>query len=253
MPGRLSLSSFTMARVAPSIPSETDLLCESCGYTLNGLPSDARCPECGTPVVESVKDGRRPSAWEQARGSASMMAFIKTFFDVLLRPTTFFRQLSVRGPIGRAYAFAWITLIVIAIAFAWNAVGHWMLVAGWRSNLFLIGNMGFSATIVLLPLLTSFAAKLTHWEASYRGLRLPLDTVRKCMYYHYVHYIPVALLIAVTTVLFLMANDNRISFIPRDQAGVLYLYTLAAEVVLAAGYLFWTYWIAMRNVMYANR
>jgi hypothetical protein len=31
-----------------------------------------------------------------------------------------------------------------------------------------------------------------------------------------------------------------------------YLYTLCAEVVLAAVYLFKTYWTAMRNMMYAN-
>ena len=31
-----------------------------------------------------------------------------------------------------------------------------------------------------------------------------------------------------------------------------YLYVLSAEVVIAAIYLFKTYWIAMRNMMYAN-
>ena len=31
-----------------------------------------------------------------------------------------------------------------------------------------------------------------------------------------------------------------------------YLYTLSGEVVLAAAYLFKTYWVAMRNMMYAN-
>jgi len=33
---------------------------------------------------------------------------------------------------------------------------------------------------------------------------------------------------------------------------VTYLYVLSAEVVLAALYLFWTYWIGMRNMMFAN-
>ena len=32
-----------------------------------------------------------------------------------------------------------------------------------------------------------------------------------------------------------------------------YLYVLGAEVIVAAAYLFHTYWIAMRNMMYANR
>ena len=32
-----------------------------------------------------------------------------------------------------------------------------------------------------------------------------------------------------------------------------YLYVICAEVILAAVYLFKTYWIGMRNMMYANR
>ena len=32
-----------------------------------------------------------------------------------------------------------------------------------------------------------------------------------------------------------------------------YLYVLCAEVIVAAAYLFHTYWVGMRNIMYANR
>lgn len=35
--------------------------------------------------------------------------------------------------------------------------------------------------------------------------------------------------------------------------GMVYLYVLCGEVIVAAAYLFNTYWIAMRNLMYANR
>jgi len=37
------------------------------------------------------------------------------------------------------------------------------------------------------------------------------------------------------------------------QTALAYLYILSAEVILAAGYLFKTYWIAMKNMMFANR
>ena len=36
-------------------------------------------------------------------------------------------------------------------------------------------------------------------------------------------------------------------------SGEVYLYLLSGEVVIAALYLFNTYWIGMRNMMFANR
>src|SRR5213075_1044888 len=43
-----------MPRVAPAIPEETALLCEKCGYMLNGIPTDSLCPECASPIAESL-------------------------------------------------------------------------------------------------------------------------------------------------------------------------------------------------------
>jgi hypothetical protein len=41
-------------------------------------------------------------------------------------------------------------------------------------------------------------------------------------------------------------------YLPFNSA-MIYLYVLCGLVVLSAGYLFQTYWIGMRNMMYANR
>ena len=101
-----------------------------------------------------------------------------------------------------------------------------------------------------LWLTTKLAAWLTHWEASYRGIRLPRQVVERGMYFHSVHYLPVAALAAATVV-----GYRRLLVTDRAGPGstTAYLYVLCAEVVLAALYLFWTYWIGMRNMMYANR
>ena len=84
-----------------TIPAEGDLLCEGCGYVLNGLPAggDARCPECGKPLAESDPVLRIPAAWEEGQGFANFMA---TSLHVLFRPTHFYRTLATRRPTDAA-------------------------------------------------------------------------------------------------------------------------------------------------------
>ncbi|MEA2735292.1 MAG: hypothetical protein QOE14_1743, partial [Humisphaera sp.] len=116
------------------------------------------------------------------------------------------------------------------------------------------GPAGFAllsiAAYLGLHLTTWAATKLTAWEAAYRGLRLPLGVVRRGMAYHAAHYLPVALLtLATIGSYYVLLRSGRLSY------GTLttYLYVLCGEVVVAAAYLFHTYWIGMRNMMYANR
>jgi hypothetical protein len=49
--------------------------------------------------------------------------------------------------------------------------------------------------------------------------------------------------------LLLLIAGKALSF----NSPMIYLYVLAGLVVLSAIYLFQTYWIGMRNMMYANR
>jgi hypothetical protein len=59
------------------------LLCEACGYDLAGLPADAHCAECGTPVARSLPSRRRGSAWQRRPGA---IAWVQTAFAVLRHP-----------------------------------------------------------------------------------------------------------------------------------------------------------------------
>jgi hypothetical protein len=106
------------------------------------------------------------------------------------------------------------------------------------------------ATYYLLQWVTLLAAKLTNWEATYRGLRLSMHVVRRGMYYHAAHYLPVALLALITVVGYRLLYDFHVVSI---ETLVTYIWVLAGEVIVGAIYLFQTYWIAMRNMMYANR
>jgi hypothetical protein len=242
---------------AASVPAETDQLCEGCGYVLNGLPEDGRCPECGKPLEESAATLRRDPAWEDANTSASpLKRFIRTSADCIFRPTAFFRSLSITPNRTRSRQFARLHWMIAAVLFGLSAWGHynWTRMLGgrpsdWVDRLTLLAFI--LAAFAFLAGVNRLAAALTTYEATYRGIRLPLRVVLRALDYHAAHYLPVALVTAATVLghsAFLAAAPSTASLY-----GTFYLYALCAEAVLAAVYLFKTYWIAMRNLMYANR
>lgn len=247
-----------MTRVAPVVPAQSDLLCEFCGYTLNGLPEASNCPECGHPITASLHSTRKPPRWESATAGKVLRAFLATSGEVIVRPTRFYRTTTSRGDVDEARKFGlvhwWIASILFGLAGAMHA-GLFYRGVGPPVVTYLttgvVGAVALSCTAYVALVATTWAAnKLTAWEAAYRGIRLPIDVVRRSMYYHAAHYFPVGLLAVVTVAGYrlLLARDvfAASSVLP-------YLYVLCAEVVLAAGYLFHTYWIGMRNMMYANR
>jgi hypothetical protein len=237
-----------MPSSATAVPASSDLLCARCGYVLSGLPTDSRCPECGTPIAESDPVLRGLPAWERHPGSVA--AFLSTTAAVIFTAGHFFRLLATRVDRSYSRAFAMIHLLLASMLFAVAGQSHlqyveirvdvgrsWMFLAIWLA--------GFLVLIVT----NQIAARLTHWEATYRGLRMPIAAVRRTMDYHAANYPLVALIAAITVVIFTRLDvSGRLP--PRE--AMVYFYVLSGEVIVAAVYLFKQYWTAMRNVMYAN-
>jgi hypothetical protein len=248
-----------MSRVAPIVPAESDILCEACGYTLNGLPEDGRCPECGKPIAESVDAARMAPAWEH-REVHRPAAFVSTTAAVIFKTTAFYRTLATRLNVRPAHTFARLHWILASILLGATGVMHLRLMGGltyssgkpYGAPLYILVTLtGIIVIYLFLSGITWLAAKLTNWEATYRGLRLPISVVLRGMYYHAAHYLPVALLaLATVNGYCILRYHGVVGGYKWDER---YLYFLGGEIVVAAIYLFQTYWIGMRNMMYANR
>lgn len=239
------------------VPAETDVLCEGCGYTLNGLPETGNCPECGRAIEPSLGAGRGLSRFEIR---PTFKSFIETTLAVLFAPRAFYETLATRVDTPQAVLFARWHRAVASVLFFVAATAHyvWMtLTTGLGSSydigvwplvfVFLIGPL---AVYLCLVGVTRLAAWLSSIEARYWGMRLPHPIVRRGLRFHAACYLPVALL-ALSIVLGYRALllGGVFSF----ASATWYLYTLCAAVIVSAAYLFRMYWIAMKSMMYANR
>jgi hypothetical protein len=248
-----------MATAAANVPAESDLLCEACGYVLNGLPQSSNCPECGVAADESDPSRRGAPAWERR---PSLGTFFTTTYEVLFHPHRFYRGLATRAGRGASRVFGMVHLVMASSLFGLAGLVHvigfiyYGPFGAFQSTAIIFNSrpLGFltftTATLLMLGITVPIAARLTSWEARYRGYRLPLRVVLRGLDYHTAHYLPVAAMAALTVAGYRWyAGSTRLNLI--GDAG--YIYIVCGEVIVGAAYLFWTYWIGMRNMMYANR
>lgn len=245
-----------MPRVATVVPADTDILCEGCGYTLNGLPESSNCPECGKPIGQSVGEHRHPSPFER---SGSLKSFVLTTSQVLFSAAQFYKTLWTRTSTPRARRFAICHRAIAAVLFVMAASVHliWILETTATSLPVICTFAGIlvaAASVVVAYLMLSGITALAAWlsaiEAKYWGMRLPQPIVQRGLQFHSACYFPVGLLaVGIVWGYRLLLVSGAVSF----ASATWYLYTLCAAVIISAVYLFGMYWIAMKNMMYANR
>jgi len=240
-----------------TVPAETDILCEHCGYGLNGLPTDGLCPECGEPIADStVGDGRVLSPWESGEGSR-LSRFIRTTQKVIFSPATFFRHLQTRPARDTSKSFAtqqhWTNSFLLGLTAAIHADTMRLFDELPLSRAALAALMvPVFVLFVRLALgtITQLASALTRLEGGYWGYRMPGPAVRRVMNFHTAQLLPVSLVALLTVACYSVARATDVLSGLYD---IKYLVVVSIEVLLGAGYLFRTYWIAMKNIMYANR
>ncbi len=95
---------------------EYTLLCEKCGYVVEGLDQSGNCPECGKPIVESLPERRVGTPWQQSPGVKSLL---ETWWMTLRHPL---RTLDVMW-IKRDRSSLWLSTVTIGISSFMIATG----------------------------------------------------------------------------------------------------------------------------------
>lgn len=236
------------------VPSASDILCESCGYTLNGLPQSGNCPECGMPIAHSTSANPRTlPAWEAGHDHA-MRRFVSTAMRAL-SPGAFYRTLSIRGDVRRTRTFARVMSIPLVLLSAATILVHQLIAVAYGATPPLLSGWPLVASVLIAAaaawwFLCWAVGRLTALEARYWGFRLPHEVVRRALHYLSVQALVATLLpFAVVTAMFALLAWNR------DYAAYMteYLYAFSGSVIITAVYLFRVYWTAMRSLLYANR
>ncbi|MBO6514771.1 MAG: hypothetical protein JJ974_12480 [Phycisphaerales bacterium] len=114
----------------PAITANPELVCDSCGYSLQGLPMGSKCPECG-----SVRGSNSSSSTN--KHDTTMSAQAPAWFVKRLRAGFYLCMLSIFAAIGGpaivGYAattgtalFPVSLAVLIAVSFSWTA-GIWLI------------------------------------------------------------------------------------------------------------------------------
>lgn len=98
------LAAGATPRMVP--PRARPPICEGCGYNLSHIPTGGLCPECGTPVGESLRPGvHRPKKWEQGANLQPLGKLLGCAFEAAFRKRRFFRTMTTRRGMSHARMF----------------------------------------------------------------------------------------------------------------------------------------------------
>jgi hypothetical protein len=89
---------------------EYTLLCEKCGYVIEGLDPSGNCPKCGKPIVESLPERRVGTPWQQSPGVGSL---VRTWWMTLRHPLDLARRVQIQR--DEVFTFPTITILIASL------------------------------------------------------------------------------------------------------------------------------------------
>lgn len=96
------------------------LLCETCGYVLEGLETEPRCPECGTAMAWSLPSRRTGTSWQRSPG---LWTWFRTTWMMCGKPRALFDVMSTTGRGWRTLMFIYLLIAATLFAAPWPEMG----------------------------------------------------------------------------------------------------------------------------------
>lgn len=162
------------------VPTIEALICDRCGYELEGLDLDTGCPECALPIQTSLPRRRPGSPYQNRRNITSLF---KTMLLVMVRPRRTVRELDIDK--GSGVSMMWKGLFVSAAMFS---LAYLALTLG----MFIVFSPGNAVSTILGPILMITVVGIVmwlvpvgyaylgylrvRWLARQRGMRMPVAT-----------------------------------------------------------------------------
>lgn len=166
---------------------EYTLLCEKCGYVIEGLDPSGNCPECGKPIAESLPERRVGTPWQQSPGVGSL---VRTWWMTLRHPVRtldVMRVDSVSHPRKLGWGTVFVASLILAFGYTHPAIyqltpidiTHGDYPNGYpRWNVLLLVPIFTAFPLVVFPILTWIETRGLKLIAITRGFRIDIYAAR---------------------------------------------------------------------------
>ena len=95
------------------------LLCERCGYIIQGLAPPIACSECGLPIADSLPSARTGTPWQNRPG---LIAWLRTNIALLRRTVAMFRIVRIEAGSGATLLAANLLVASVIVIAPWSGI-----------------------------------------------------------------------------------------------------------------------------------
>lgn len=251
--------------IRPDIDEYT-LLCERCGYVIEGLPKEGECPECGKPIAESLPERRVGTPWQQNPTAESLVA---TWWMSLRHPKRTLDVMMIDRTSTRALQRRSLSIVILPgpMLFLMLVVGGHTWLPAWFMVLVSVAlPVGM---YLLFAMLTNIESSGLQLLGRTRSARMTKEVSQAVTAHGATGWVLMTIGLSTSFIIGIIAAAFGVRPIPHGEGEFAYyafgmnylgdvLLHLAGYLFLAAclaGFLFfeWFAWLGLRRCKYANR